>query len=407
MNTTKQVNVMIGLLFVGLFGTLLYFIWENGVDVFGVEIASRQDVAAVRQEQTNVERGAHLYALNCRSCHGLTGQGAIERGGLPGAPLNVESNRPPELTGGQLVARANRFNDTIHCGRVGTVMPPWSTEQGGPLNFFQIEQLVLLITSAYSEEGWEFAVEEANHADAFTIHKELVEPIGVDDDEIRMNNAIGLSPSTPEAPLIIRIGGDTLDEPYELFLVTGIDQDTATLEVERGTDPIPLSDEVSIELGTEAIEHEEGAEVYNGPVAPGTTITGDPEAQGDPPCGQSAAAPAEDGGDGGEAVALAEVEAIEMSDNFFAVDDAQNPGFSLPVGTSATTSLNNVGNAVHNLRTAGVDGEYETDDDHVSTPDLITAGGTATITISFTTAGTYDYRCDFHPTEMVGEITVQ
>jgi hypothetical protein len=47
-------------------------------------------------------------------------------------------------------------------------MPPWSTAEGGPLNEFQIQQLVILITSErFSEGGWEWAVEQGNHNDAF------------------------------------------------------------------------------------------------------------------------------------------------------------------------------------------------------------------------------------------------
>ena len=86
MNTAKQVNIMIGLMFVGLFGTFLYFIFDNGFNFLGVDFDGRESAAVVRQEKTNVERGAVLFSLNCRSCHGLTGQGPLERAGLPGAP---------------------------------------------------------------------------------------------------------------------------------------------------------------------------------------------------------------------------------------------------------------------------------------------------------------------------------
>ncbi len=164
MNTAKQVNIMIGLMFVGLFGTFLYFIFDNGFNAFGIDFEGRESIASVRQEKTNVERGAALFSLNCRACHGLTGQGALERAGLPGSPLNVESNRPPELTEAQVTTLADRLNATIVCGRVGTLMPPWSREENGPLNEFQIEQLVMLITSEFSEEGWAHVVEEGNHA---------------------------------------------------------------------------------------------------------------------------------------------------------------------------------------------------------------------------------------------------
>ncbi len=137
MNTSKQVNVMIGLMFVILIGTLLYFIWDN----------VRADDAEERQIVENAERGGNLFSLNCRACHGVNGLGPLENTNLPGLPLNVEDlNRPDDP--GELVNRQIIIRDTIRCGRVGTLMPQWAEDQGGPLNDFQIEQLVALITGA-------------------------------------------------------------------------------------------------------------------------------------------------------------------------------------------------------------------------------------------------------------------
>jgi plastocyanin len=392
MNTAKQVNIMVGLVFVSLVGLTLYFIWDD----------DRAAQAIIRQEKVNVERGAHLYSLNCRSCHGLKGEGVIERGGLPGAPLNVDSNRPPELSGGALEAQVSRFHDTITCGRVGTVMPPWSIDQGGALNFFQIEQLVMLITSQYSEEGWEFALEEGNHADAFPFHRFLTEPLGADGTTVQLNESVGINPSTPGGDVLLRIGGDTLEEPYEVMRVVDVNVDERTVEVERGADV----------AGTEAIEHEQDAEVYQGPLAPGTTITGDPDAQGFPPCGQKPATVADEGegegGDGGgEAVSLNAGATVLMGDNFFELDGVENPTFSLAVGNTAGVTIQNDGGAVHNMRTTGPDGNFDTPDDAVSNPFQVATGETGQIEVSFPAAGTYGYRCDFHPTDMAGEITVQ
>ncbi len=382
---------MIGLLMVGLVGTLLYFLFDNGFSIGGVEFAGREAVAAQRQEFTNAERGGFLYARNCRSCHGLTGQGAIERGGLPGSPLNDEGNRPPVLLPALLGARQDRLHATIRCGRVGTLMPPWSTEEGGPLNDFQIQQLVVLITSEhFSEEGWEFAVEEGNHSDAFTPAKHLEEAVGVDDDTIVLNDASLLLEDQ-----LLRIGGDTIEEPYEVMQVISWDEETGEVEVLRG-------DEV---LGTDAIEHEADAEVYNGPIpAPGpdAPLTG---AVGTPPCGQKAPAPVSTAT--AEKIALADVDAIIMDDNFFAVGDAQNPTFTMTAGESFTIALTNEGAAIHNAATSGPDGELGTDDDLKSDPDTIGAGEEGEITIEYDEAGTYQYVCEFHPVDMVGEIVVE
>jgi plastocyanin/mono/diheme cytochrome c family protein len=383
MNTRKQVNVMLGLMFVSLVGLTLYFVWDP----------ERAEQAEIRQEQTNAERGAHLYSLNCRSCHGLTGQGALERAGLPGAPLNVEANRPPELTAGALDAAHKRFYDTIFCGRVGTVMPPWAIEQGGALNFFQIEQLVTLITSQFSEEAWAFAVHDANHADAYAPAVHLTEAIGADDTTVALNYTTNLKKGD-----LIRIGGDDVDQPYEVLKVGAIDEEGLSAEVERGVE------------GSEALEHEAGAEVYKGPILPGTTITGDPGAQGFPPCGQkaapAAATPTPGGGGAAEGVSLNEGGTITMGDNFFEFEGQQNPTFTLSVGNTAGVTITNSGSAIHNLRTSGDDASFDTRDDHISDPETVAGGEEGTLEISFQAAGTYDYRCDFHP-EMAGKINVQ
>src|SRR3989304_5124828 len=158
MNTSKQVNAMVGLLMVFAVATLLYFLWDT----------VRADEAEERQLAGNAERGARLSPLNSRACHGITGKGPLENPNLPGAPLNIEDNRPTDP--GVLQAKQQRFRDTPRCGRVGTIMPPWLQENGGPLNEFQVEQMVILITSAASEKGWENALEQANHADELNKH---------------------------------------------------------------------------------------------------------------------------------------------------------------------------------------------------------------------------------------------
>src|SRR3989304_7680671 len=123
MNTSKQVNVMIGLMFV----------WDP----------ARAEAAQERQIVGNAGRGGRLFSLNCRSCHGIKGLGPLENPNLPGIPLNLDTNRGIDpVTGkfdpGKLLEKQNRIRDTIRCGRVGTLMPQWAEDQGGPLNDFQI-----------------------------------------------------------------------------------------------------------------------------------------------------------------------------------------------------------------------------------------------------------------------------
>jgi plastocyanin len=122
----------------------------------------------------------------------------------------------------------------------------------------------------------------------------------------------------------------------------------------------------------------------------------------------------DDGGDdGGEATEPAggddddgggaEEFAVTMTDNKFAPGD-----FTVPAGSSVTFNLTNDGAAIHNMRIAGDDGEYNSDDDAVSDPDLVNGGDTAVLEWTAPEeAGEVDFQCDFHPTDMLGTITVE
>ena len=47
------------------------------------------------------------------------------------------------------------------------------------------------------------------------------------------------------------------------------------------------------------------------------------------------------------------------------------------------------------------------DDDFISEPDTFRSGATGSIVFKIDQPGVYDFRCDFHPTIMTGEITVE
>lgn len=371
---------------VGALATLLYYLWDG----------ERQSSAVERQMEESAERGGFLFSRNCSSCHGLTGKGALERGGLPGAPLNLEENRP--TAPGELATLQARFRDTIRCGRVGTLMPAWSQEQGGPLNDFQIQQLVTLITGTFpgedpladpnviSEAGWHNAFETANHDAEFDPPKELAEAVDADATTLTLNDVSDLLEDA-----VLRIDEEPVDEVYELVKITSISENDNEIEVERGVE------------GSDATPHAEGVEIFNGPTAPGTTVTGE---SGTPPCGQLAAAPAEASGTPGPPIEITGNITIEMGDNFFELTGIQNPGLAVKAGGPITVDLTNAGSQVHNMRTVGEDGEYDSDDDAISDPDTISGGGAGTLTFSFAQPGTYAYQCEFHPDQMKGEITV-
>jgi plastocyanin/mono/diheme cytochrome c family protein len=520
MNTGKQVNIMVGLLMVFAFATLLYFLWDD----------DRASEATDRQLFTNAERGGALYSINCRACHGLNGKGALEASTLPGAPLNSESYQEQSAT---LADRQKKYRDTIKCGRIGTVMPSWHTDYGGPLNDFQIQQLVTLITGANpgetgdiaaSEAGWEWALDRANHADAFAPAKFLTEAVGVEDTVFTLNNARGL-----RIGALLRIDDEPTDEVYEVVTIVDapagstltekVDRlateltlqeaavfepgdtivvedetmrvvaapastfladdmsDTATslavldseglsandvikidgeemtvvsvsgntVRVQRGAEEteatahladtsvteqgnvievdraqegtsagrhdvkvsvLEVGDAIVVERaahGTRPSEHAADAEVFNGPILPGNSITG--ANTENPPCGQRAAStgtPAPT-----ETVEISGTVDMTLGDNFIEVDGKRNPTLQVAAGGTVSFNVTNDGAAIHNLRTTGQDGEFDTDDDVVSDPDVVSGGATATAEVTFAAAGSQKYRCDFHPVEMIGDITVQ
>ncbi len=161
MNTSKQVNAMIGLL--GLLLVILggYFAYES----------TRQAHAEAHLTERNAERGARIFVSNCRSCHGMEGLGPDEgaiapRLNTPAFLILGEDNDygAPATPIGESQAIHGFLFDTIACGRTGTFMPPWSQDHGGSLSDTRIEQVVTLIT----EGRWDLVEEYAEEHDEET-----------------------------------------------------------------------------------------------------------------------------------------------------------------------------------------------------------------------------------------------
>ena len=167
MNTSKQVNVMIGLLFVTFVVTVGYLFNE----------ANRQEVESAEINERNAERGARLFVQNCRNCHGLDGSGKDAEGkGTIGVALNAphflilgKDNVYNAAATSESEAEniRNYLRETITCGRVGTYMPKWDIDFGGSLSATQVEQLVTLIIGdpTGKHDYWDLVLEEGEHAD--------------------------------------------------------------------------------------------------------------------------------------------------------------------------------------------------------------------------------------------------
>jgi plastocyanin len=80
---------------------------------------------------------------------------------------------------------------------------------------------------------------------------------------------------------------------------------------------------------------------------------------------------------------------------------------AVAVGEDVTIRVTNRDQLTHNLRLAGLDGQYDTEDDAVTEPDSIINGATGDLDFAPAIPGAYTFRCDFHPGSMGGQILVQ
>ncbi len=426
MNTRKQVLIM---------ATLLMFMLI-AVGIYGAWLPNRQTSAEADFQQAQAERGAIIFAQNCRLCHGDVGQGGAAGGRLPAAPaLNrptlqgfsdskqtttsdmVASATTVDVTDGskfkagalilidnermdvtavsdntltvkravdrttaeshlsgaaiQLFASATLtqnetlITNTITCGRVGTAMPTWSDQYGGPLNFEQIDQLMTLIT----QNRWDLVKAQDDHVDQLS---PLTAAITPDDTTIHVKDSSHFT-----AKGYIRIGD-------ERMTVTNIDKDGTTVEVERAS------------LNTAAAEHAAGDMVYNFPAPPESpTIV-------QSACGQTAQAPAPAGTPSTvEPFTGQTVNVTAQNVQFDTKDITVNSGGKVRI------RLDNKDDGVkHNIAV------YKSQSDLTPVADgsvgvQFAGPGLDDVVFDVPAPGTYFFRCDVHPTIMFGTFTVK
>jgi len=155
LNTQKQIVLMV----------ILTFIFVGGCAAYtAIDLTVRAPDQVEWSDDQSIERGALLFANNCRSCHGNKGEGGV------GPTLN----KPEFKDQDPIVLQANRdlIRRTLQCGRAGTLMPAWLKANGGALNAIQIEHLVNLITAPATAQddfgnatnfGWTEAEEFAHN----------------------------------------------------------------------------------------------------------------------------------------------------------------------------------------------------------------------------------------------------
>jgi LysM repeat protein/mono/diheme cytochrome c family protein len=141
LNTQKQIVLIVALLFIFVGGCAAYT---------AIDLPIRAEDQSQWTKDQSLERGALLFANNCRTCHGNRGQGLVGPQLLANEATNFQNQDP-------LILKANRdlIRRTLYCGRAGTLMPAWLNTNGGSLNAVQIEHLIDFITAPIkqSESG--------------------------------------------------------------------------------------------------------------------------------------------------------------------------------------------------------------------------------------------------------------
>lgn len=404
MNTSKQINVMVLLVFLAVIVTGAYTLWDP----------SRAGEAQDKQLENTVRRGAYLFSQNCRVCHGDAGEGGQASSRLRAAPaLNRADLQGTDADGlRDDVQYANDYKFvyyTITCGRVGKVMPAWAQSQGGPLNEEQIKQLTTFIlngagapqedtgdatptpgAAAVDEKTpWDIAREFAWRGEpAFHVEGDdkselsLTEAVTEDATTLTLNR-VGITTVAEDgtksfSPLVsvnerLSIIDEEAGETVEIFTVTAVDPETNTVTVERGVGR------------TSAAPHKAGTELLQPPV-PGE---GAPVERS---CGQIA---------GEQAVAAPEPPSAALS--ITASGTAWNKkALSAVAGAALTITVQNNDDAIaHNWHlTEGVDpGGAD-----VAATGIENGVNTQTLDFGPLDPGEYYYVCDVH-TNMEGVLT--
>jgi mono/diheme cytochrome c family protein/plastocyanin len=383
MNTSKQINIMVLLVFASVIATAAYTLWDP----------SRATEAKNTQLERTVDRGAYLFSQNCRTCHGDKGEGGQASNRLPQALiLNRADLQGRDFKTGALV-KANRDTayklivNTLTCGRVGKFMPAWSIAQGGTLSDEQIAQLATFITEG---TGWDTAKEYAiDGYEAFHLRGDksdgilLVDAISAADTTLHLNDVVPLGKGSR-----IQIGDEIM------VLTQNPDKDASTVSVDRhiGT--------------TRAATYDKGAVVLKVPVPPNPpSMTG---ATG-PVCGQYAPAPTATPAAGGTPAAAAATPTapagsteLKLVAKNLALDAATLTGVA---GKELTVTYDNQdAGTPHNIHFfKGADGTAPS----IANTDMAAGPVVQTLKIGPLDAGSYYYQCDVHPTTMIGVLTVQ
>jgi mono/diheme cytochrome c family protein/plastocyanin len=375
MNTSKQINIMVALVFIAVLATGAYTMWDP----------SRESDARKDELQKTVVRGAFLFSQNCIACHGDAGEGGSAANRLKVAPpLNRPDLQGKDATTGVVSAtdKALRFNfivNTITCGRIGKAMPTWGQSQGGTLNDIQIQQLATMINEG---TGWpivqEFAVygDEAHHYNGYSsAGLKLTQALDATATTVFVSDVTLLAKGTR-----IEVVDDPNTNPVkaELLLVTSNpDKEQKSVSVDRhvGT--------------TKAGPHAADAPVWLPPVPP------DPAPVTQPACGQNL--PAVVPTPSGPVAPTTDLNVI-ASGTAFSTDHLLGIA-----GQELTVTYDNqdagIAHNIHFFKGTDATGA------DVAQTEIAAGPVKQTLKLGPLDAGDYYYQCDVHPGQMEGTLT--
>jgi plastocyanin/mono/diheme cytochrome c family protein len=415
MNTQKQISVMVALVFLLLGGCAAYTVYDQ----------PRENSALDSQQANLAERGARIFARYCRQCHGNAGEGRI------GPALNRPELRDPA----HLTENTQWITDTITCGRIGKIMPPWAIREGGALNDEQIKDLVTLITTNGEPKinGWqragEFSAVENQAAPVPPVADVLAAAAITGGGTSRVCGQLAATPAAEETSGALPSGltpanawtENATDNKFDVTAMAVTSGTGATVtfnnkgaaihnwevldtggKVLNGADSkpvsVPLTDGGKSSNVTFTISTP-GVYTFRCQVHP-TEMLGKLYVVG--PDGTA-------GGAGGAGAAAAAPPAAQTAWTENATDNKFDVTAMAATASAATTvTFNNKGSAIHNwevLDSGGSKVLVGADGKPISLP-LTDAGKSASITFTIASPGTYTFRCQVHPTEMLGKLTV-
>jgi mono/diheme cytochrome c family protein len=146
-----------------IIGTIAFMLSMIIVGLITLFEPARMDQFAASEVGRNIESGANIYFANCVECHGINAKAeecydsAGEQLGCKGRALNNAallcgnpSSRMSDMqwTGSKYAL----IHSTLVAGRTANGMPVWSQENGGPLQYNDINNLTEFILNYETEE---------------------------------------------------------------------------------------------------------------------------------------------------------------------------------------------------------------------------------------------------------------